>query len=159
MDIVTLALAKSFALKVSAGYSSVVVDEATSSIIFTLNDGSKATLKIPRLKEVKDVIIEEIEDTSHLIFEMSDGSKIDAGILPEQKIQLSQKEDNVLEKKDDGYYVPASSVKINPSESNALKSTTEGLFVPDLNSEESKQNILEIIKDNLETEDIDFSNF
>lgn len=81
MDIITLALAKKFATKVSAGYSKVEVDEATSSIFFTLNDGQKVSLKIPSPEAIKVTDI-RIDANKHLIFTYSDGCVYDAGKLP-----------------------------------------------------------------------------
>ena len=45
MDITTLSLAKKYANKVAAGFSKVEVQE--NNLIFTLNDGTKATMTIP----------------------------------------------------------------------------------------------------------------
>lgn len=47
MDLVTLALAKKFAMKVAAGFHSVVANNEDHSITFTMNDGSTAKLVIP----------------------------------------------------------------------------------------------------------------
>lgn len=79
MDIITLALAKGYAKKLYAGYSSVEIDGM--NIIFTLADGNKVTLTVPTPKD--GVSIKEIKiENKHLICVLSDNTEIDAGGLP-----------------------------------------------------------------------------
>lgn len=161
MDVVTLALAKKFALKVAAGFSSVSVDEGTSTINFVLNDGTNVSLKIPRPKEVKDIqmvpTVVEGKTEEHLVFIMSDKSSIDVGTLPEQQINLSKKDGNALKKMEDGYYVAKTGVELSPKPDNTLKNLEDGLYVP--SPKEQEEEILNIIKDNTENENIDFSDW
>lgn len=80
MDIITLALAKKFATKVAAGFSSVEVDEM--DIIFTLNDGSQVTLTVPEPEDGVSVTDLDIDNNNNLICTLSDGSTVNAGELP-----------------------------------------------------------------------------
>lgn len=83
MDVITLSLAKKYAEKVAAGFSSVQVDG--SNLIFTLNDGTKATMTIPAPENGSDgisVVDLSIDTDGSLLCHMSDGSTIDAGKVP-----------------------------------------------------------------------------
>ena len=80
MDIITLALAKKFATKVAAGFSSVEVDGM--DIIFTLNDGSQVTLTVPEPENGVSVTDLDIDNNNNLICTLSDGSTVNAGELP-----------------------------------------------------------------------------
>ena len=83
MDLITLALAKNYANKVAAGFSNVQVNG--SDLIFTLNDGTKATMTIPTPENGSDgisVINLSIDNDGSLLCHMSDGSIIDAGKVP-----------------------------------------------------------------------------
>ena len=80
MDIITLALAKKFATKVAAGFSSVEVDGM--DIIFTLNDGSQVTLTVPEPEDGISVTDLDIDNNNNLICTLSDGSTVNAGELP-----------------------------------------------------------------------------
>ena len=80
MDIITLALAKKFATKVAAGFSSVEVDGM--DIIFTLNDGSQVTLTVPEPEDGVSVTDLDIDNNNNLICTLSDGSTVNAGELP-----------------------------------------------------------------------------
>lgn len=80
MDLITLALSKSYTNKVAAGFSSVSVEG--SIIHFTLNDGQKIDMTIPTPKDGVSVSDIHINDTFHLICTMSDGTIIDAGQIP-----------------------------------------------------------------------------
>ena len=79
MDIITLTLAKKFATKVAAGFSSVEIDGM--DIIFTLNDGSQVTLTVPEPEDGVSVTDLDI-DNNNLICTLSDGSTVNAGELP-----------------------------------------------------------------------------
>lgn len=162
MDIVTLALAKKFALKVSAGFSSVEVDEENLKIIFTLNDGQKVSLSIPKLRGVGNIYLEDKinlttgEIETHLMFKINDSKNtiIDSGVIPKQEIKISKEEGNILVPKVDGLYVPSTGVKISPAQDNILKNTDEGLY-----AKMSEIQVMDTIKGNIETENIDFSDF
>ena len=83
MDVITLSLAKKYANKVAAGFSSVQVDG--SNLIFTLNDGTEATMTIPTPENGSDgisVVDLSIDTDGSLLCHMSDGSTIDAGKVP-----------------------------------------------------------------------------
>ena len=83
MDIITLALAKKYANKVAAGFSSVSVED--NKIIFTLNDGKTAEMTVPTPENGSDgisVIDLSIDADGSLLCHMSDGSIIDAGKVP-----------------------------------------------------------------------------
>lgn len=83
MDITTLSLAKKYANKVAAGFSKVEVQE--NNLIFTLNDGTKATMTIPTPENGSDgisVVDLSIDTNGSLLCHMSDGSTIDAGKIP-----------------------------------------------------------------------------
>ena len=83
MDIITLSLAKKYANKVAAGFSKVEVQE--NNLIFTLNDGTKATMTIPTPEKGSDgisVVDISIDTDGSLLCHMSDGSTIDAGKVP-----------------------------------------------------------------------------
>lgn len=91
MDIVTLSLAKKFAKQVSAGYSKVEVQGTT--LIFTLNDGTKTSLKVPEPVAKDPVSIEnvEIDENNHVMCTFTNGEVVDAGkikvIVDESKIK------------------------------------------------------------------------
>ena len=80
MDIITLALAKKFATKVAAGFSNVEVNGM--NIVFTLNDGSQATLTVPEPEDGISVTDLDIDNNNNLICTLSDGSTVNAGELP-----------------------------------------------------------------------------
>ena len=83
MDIITLSLAKKYANKVAAGFSNVEVQG--NNLIFTLNDGTKATMTIPTPEKGSDgisVVNMSIDTDGSLLCHMSDGSTIDAGKVP-----------------------------------------------------------------------------
>lgn len=83
MDIITLSLAKKYANKVAAGFSNVEVQG--NNLIFTLNDGTKATITVPTPENGSDgisVVDLSIDTDGSLLCHMSDGSTIDAGKVP-----------------------------------------------------------------------------
>lgn len=166
IDIVTLAIAKKFALKVAAGFSSVTVDELTSTINFTLNDGNKVSLKIPQLRGIKDIYFEDIVNPTtlvnetHLIILMTDDTKEDAGVIPNAKIAISKAEGNALSKKQDGLYVAEGAIRISNEEANIIEQKADGIFAAINSKDENTVNtVLDIIKNNVETEDLNFSDF
>ena len=79
MDIISLALAKKFALRVAAGFSNVEVDGM--NIIFTLNDNTEVTLTVPTPENGVSVTDLNIND-QHLICTLSNGTVVDAGQIP-----------------------------------------------------------------------------
>lgn len=97
MDAMTLSLAKKYANKVAAGYSSVRVDGM--NLIFTLNDGKEVTMTIPAPADGKDGISVQnlsIDNDGSLLCHMSDGSVIDAGKVPSIEVEYSW--DNLKDK-------------------------------------------------------------
>lgn len=83
MDIITLSLAKKYANQVAAGFSNVEVQG--NNLIFTLNDGTKATMTVPTPEKGSDgisVVDLSIDTDGSLLCHMSDGSTIDAGKVP-----------------------------------------------------------------------------
>lgn len=80
MDIITLALAKKFATTVSAGYSSVSVEDNT--IHFTLNDGQKVDMVIPTPTYELSIVDLSIDANGNLLCYLSNGDIINAGRIP-----------------------------------------------------------------------------
>ena len=83
MDIITLNLAKKYANKVAAGFSKVEVQG--NNLIFTLNDGTKATMTVPTPEKGSDgisVVDLSIDTDGSLLCHMSDETVINAGIIP-----------------------------------------------------------------------------
>lgn len=91
MDIVTLTLAKKYANKLMGGYTKVEVDGM--SIIFTLIDGKKVTLTVPKPKDGVSIVDISVNEEKHLICTLSDGSKVDAGEVPNTKGDKGDKDD------------------------------------------------------------------
>lgn len=90
MDAMTLSLAKKYANKVAAGYSSVRVDGM--NLIFTLNDGKEVTMTIPAPANGKDglsITNVTIDTDGSLLCHMSDGNVIDAGKVPMTEVELT----------------------------------------------------------------------
>lgn len=82
MDLITYALAKSYANKVAAGFSSVRVEG--TSVIFTLNDGvTEATVTVPTPADGVSITGVEIDNHNHLVCTLSDHSTVDAGEVPQ----------------------------------------------------------------------------
>ena len=84
MDITTLSLAKKYANKVAAGFSKVEVQG--NNLIFTLNDGTKATMTVPTPEKGSDgisIVDVSIDIDGSLLCHMSDGSTINAGKIAE----------------------------------------------------------------------------
>ena len=80
MDIIDIKLANKFATQVAAGFSKVEVDGM--NINFTLNDGTKTTLTVPKPADGISVVDMNIDDDGSLICTMSNGTTIDAGGVP-----------------------------------------------------------------------------
>ena len=80
MDLITLALAKGYSNKIAAGFKQVEIQG--SNLIFTLNDGSKATVAIPVPADGKSIVNMTIDKDGSLLCHMNDGSIIDAGKVP-----------------------------------------------------------------------------
>ena len=83
MDLMSLAAAKSYANKVTAGFKNVELNGM--NLIFTLLDDTKATVTIPAPADGKDGISVQnltIDNDGSLLCHMSDGSVIDAGYVP-----------------------------------------------------------------------------
>lgn len=87
MDITTLALAKSYTNKIAAGFKSVELDG--TNLIFTLLDGSTATVAIPTPSDGVSVTNLSIDEDGSLLCHMSDGTTIDAGYVPAVDPDLS----------------------------------------------------------------------
>ena len=77
MDIVTLALAKKYARLVGMGINNVSIDGTT--ITFTLNDGSTATMTFPAPADGVSITNVEIDNRNHLICTLSNRQVIDSG--------------------------------------------------------------------------------
>ena len=83
MDVTSLALAKSYANKIAAGFKSVELNGM--NLIFTLLDDTKATVSIPAPADGKDgVSVKDlsIDTDGSLLCHMTDGTVIDAGYVP-----------------------------------------------------------------------------
>ena len=96
MDIITLSLAKKYANKVAAGFSKVEVQG--NNLIFTLNDGTKATMTVPTPEKGSDgisIVDVSIDIDGSLLCHMSDGSTINAGKIAEYD-EHSQELDNKI---------------------------------------------------------------
>ena len=87
MDLITLALAKGYSNKIAAGFKQVEIQG--SNLIFTLNDGSKATVAIPVPADGKSIVNMTIDKDGSLLCHMSDGSIIDAGKVPAIETEFS----------------------------------------------------------------------
>ena len=71
MDLVTLALAKIYANKVAAGFSSVRVEG--TSVIFTLNDGvTEATVTVPTPADGVSITSVEIDENTKTFYLATD---------------------------------------------------------------------------------------
>lgn len=80
MDLIALAAAKSYANKLAAGFQKVELNGM--NLIFTLADGSKTTISIPKPADGKSVNNVSIDTDGSLLCHMSDGQVIDAGYVP-----------------------------------------------------------------------------
>ena len=76
------------------------------------------------------------------------------------EVAISKAEGNALEQKQDGLYVAEGAIKISKEESNIIEQKSDGIFAT-INSQDEKtvNTILDIVKDNIETEDLNFSSF
>ena len=76
------------------------------------------------------------------------------------EVAISKAEGNALEQKQDGLYVAEGAIKISKEESNIIEQKSDGIFAT-INSQDEKtvNTILDIVKDNIETEDLNFSVF
>lgn len=70
----------------------------------------------------------EIDKNNHLLIKMNNGEKIDCGVMPSTKIEISKDEGNSAEMRSDGVYVSSSGVQISQEEGNTLESKADGLF-------------------------------
>lgn len=122
MDIITLTLAKKFASQVAAGFSSVEVDGL--NIIFTLNDGSHATVTVPEPADGVSVVDLNIDDDGSLICTMSDGSTIDAGGVPFVKPERGV-----------DYWTPADQAAIENDTHEYVDNVTSNAFSAELDDE------------------------
>ena len=96
MDLISLAAAKNYANKVTAGFKSVQIEGM--NLIFTLLDDSKATITLPAPANGKDgknglngISVQDlsIDNDGSLLCHMSDGTIIDAGKVPMTDIELT----------------------------------------------------------------------
>lgn len=83
MDIVTYALLKKQIKGLTSGVKSASVQG--TSIVFTMNDGSKQTITFPTPADGISVTDVSIDTDKHLICTMSDGTTLDAGEVPNIK--------------------------------------------------------------------------
>lgn len=76
------------------------------------------------------------------------------------EVAISKAEGNVLEQKQDGLYVAEGAIKISKEESNIIEQKSDGIFAAiDSKDEKTVNTILDIVKNNVETEDLNFSVF
>lgn len=76
------------------------------------------------------------------------------------EVAISKAEGNALEQKQDGLYVAEGAIKISKEESNIIEQKSDGIFAT-INSKDEKtvNTVLDIVKNNVETEDLNFSDF
>ena len=76
------------------------------------------------------------------------------------EVAISKAEGNALEKKQDGLYVAEGAIKISKEEANIIEQKSDGIFAT-INSQDEKtvDTVLDIVKNNVETEDLNFSVF
>ena len=122
MDIITLALAKKFASQVAAGFSNVEVNGL--NIVFTLNDGSQATVTVPEPADGVSVVDLNIDSDGSLICTMSDGSTIDAGGVPFVKPERGV-----------DYWTPADQTAIQSDTHEYVDNVTSNAFSAELDDE------------------------
>lgn len=119
MDIITYALLNKKVKGLTSGIKSAVVQG--TSIIFTMNDGSQATMSFPVPADGKDgidgkdgangvsITDVDINKNDELICTLSDGSTINAGKFPDSGEEILLEDYNKLteeEKKSHPWYVP-----------------------------------------------------
>ena len=76
------------------------------------------------------------------------------------EVAISKAEGNALEQKQDGLYVAEGAIKISKEESNIIKQKSDGIFATiDSKDEKTVNTVLDIVKNNVETEDLNFSDF
>ena len=76
------------------------------------------------------------------------------------EVAISKAEGNILEQKQDGLYVAEGAIKISKEESNIIEQKSDGIFAAiDSKDEKTVNTILDIVKNNVETEDLNFSVF
>lgn len=76
------------------------------------------------------------------------------------EVAISKAEGNALEQKQDGLYVAEGAIKISKKESNIIEQKSDGIFATiDSKDEKTVNTVLDIVKNNVETEDLNFSDF
>ena len=76
------------------------------------------------------------------------------------EVAISKAEGNALEQKQDGLYVAEGAIKISKEESNIIEQKSDGIFATiDSKDEKTVNTVLDIVKNNVETEDLNFSDF
>ena len=91
---------------------------------------------------------------------MTDDTKEDAGVIPNAKIAISKAEGNALQKKQDGLYVAEGAIRISNEEANIIEQKADGIFATISSKDKNTVNaVLDIVKNNIETEDLNFSDF
>ena len=80
MDVVTYALLNKKIKGLASGVKSATVQG--TSIVFTMNDGSKQTITFPTPADGVSITDVDVDTNNHLICTMSDSTTIDAGEIP-----------------------------------------------------------------------------
>lgn len=80
MDVVTYALLNKKIKGLASGVKSATVQG--TSIVFTMNDGSKQTITFPTPADGVSITDVDVDTNKHLICTMSDSTSIDAGEIP-----------------------------------------------------------------------------
>lgn len=83
MDIVTYALLNKKIKGLASGVKSATVQG--TSIVFTMNDGSKQTITFPTPADGVSITDVDVNADKHLVVTLSDGNTVDAGLVPTVK--------------------------------------------------------------------------
>ena len=98
MDIVTYALLNKKIKGLASGVKSATVQG--TSIVFTMNDGSKQTITFPTPADGVSITDVDINADKHLIVKLSDNRTIDAGLVPTVKGDTGSKGKDGINGKD-----------------------------------------------------------
>ena len=98
MDIVTYALLNKKIKGLASGVKSATVQG--TSIVFTMNDGSKQTITFPTPADGVSITDVDVNSDKHLIVRLSDNRTIDAGLVPTVKGDTGSKGKDGINGKD-----------------------------------------------------------